>query len=98
MTHNHYGLLCDIYTNFQSSNYGKEPEPVLNKANFFKHAPVFLIDCSKQNESLNSGPVDIRLEFKSGGIVSNQTSAYCLIIHGHIVEYNCISGNVRKLV
>lgn len=95
---NQYALLYDMYANFQTSYYGKESEPLLSKADFLKYAPLIVIDCSKQNESLKSGPVDIRLEFESADMIPLQTSAYCLILHDRIVEYNCISGNVKKLV
>lgn len=95
---NQYALLYDMYANFQASYYGKEPEPLLSKANFIKYAPLIVIDCSKQNEFLKSGPVDIRLEFESTVPFPPQTSAYCLILHDRIVEYNPISGGVKKLV
>ena len=98
ITCNQYALLYDMYANFQASYYGKESEPLLSKADFLQYAPLIVIDCSKQNESLKSGPVDIRLEFESADNVPAGTSAYCLILHDRIVEYNCISRNVKKLV
>ncbi|XP_015118785.1 uncharacterized protein LOC107042301 [Diachasma alloeum] len=58
--HNQYALLYDMYSNFQSSYYGKEAEPLLSKTDF-----LIVTDCSKQNEYLKPGPVDIRLEFES---------------------------------
>ncbi|XP_057327117.1 uncharacterized protein LOC130674212 [Microplitis mediator] len=95
---NQYALLYDMYTNFQTSYYGKEPEPLLTKAAFLKEAPLYVIDCSKQNEAIKSGPVDVRVEFESKVPFSPQTSAYCLILHDRIIEYNPISNNVRKLM
>lgn len=95
---NQYALLYEMYTNFQSSYYGKDAEPLLNKSDFKNYAPLIVIDCSKQNESLKSGPVDIRLEFEAKNNFPAETSAYCLIIHDRIVEYNPISGGVKKLV
>ncbi|XP_044586001.1 uncharacterized protein LOC123266038 [Cotesia glomerata] len=97
ITNNQYALMCDMYTNFQSAYYGKEAEPLLAKKDFLNKAPLYIIDCSKQNESIKSGPVDIRLEFESSAQFPNQTTAYCLIIHDRIVEYNPISRTVRKL-
>ncbi|XP_053597687.1 uncharacterized protein LOC128668551 [Microplitis demolitor] len=98
IANNQYALLCDMYINFQISYYNKEPEPLLTKKKFLKQAPLYVIDCSKQNESIKSGPVDIRLEFESANQFPAQTSAYCLIIHDRIVEYNPISSIVRKLI
>ncbi|XP_053597495.1 uncharacterized protein LOC128668453 [Microplitis demolitor] len=98
IANNQYALLYDMYINFQISYYNKELEPLLTKKKFLEQAPLYVIDCSKQNESIKSGPVDIRLEFKSTNQFPAQTSAYCLIIHDRIVEYNPISSIVRKLI
>ncbi|XP_044005534.1 uncharacterized protein LOC122850452 [Aphidius gifuensis] len=62
------------------------------------HNPLIVIDCPKQNKFLKSGPVDIRLEFESTTQFPAQTSSYCLVLYDRIIEYNPISGSVRKLV
>lgn len=95
---NQYALLYDMYVNFQTSYYAKGAEPLLNRKQFLDYAPLVVIDCSKQNDTLKSGPVDIRLEFEAKNNFPAETSAYCLILHDRIVEYNPISGGVRKLV
>lgn len=95
---NQYALLYEMYANFQTSYYNKEAEPWLNKSKFLKYAPLAVIDCSKQNDSLKSGPVDIHIEFEARNNIPAHTSAYCLIIHDRIVEYNPLSGGVKKLV
>ena len=87
-----------MYANFQKSYYGKDSEPILKKINFLTHAPLIVIDCSKQNESLKSAPVDVRLEFEARDNFPALTSAYCLILHDRIVQYNPVSGDVKKLV
>lgn len=94
---NQYAILYNMYTNFQISYYDKESEPLLSKSDFLDRAPLITIDCSKQNESLKSGPVDIRLEFETSVAFPANTSAYCMIIHDRIVEYKPISGTVKKL-
>ena len=86
-----------MYTNFQANYYGKEPQPLLSRE-FINFAPLVVIDCSKQNESLKYGPVHFRLEFKASENFPAQTSAYCLILHDRLVEYEPISGGVKKLV
>ncbi|XP_044578891.1 uncharacterized protein LOC123261364 [Cotesia glomerata] len=96
--HNQYALLYHMYTVFQTSYYNKEAEPLLSKMKFLDQAPLCVIDCSKQNEAIKSGPVDIRLEFESSNQFASNTTAYCLIIHDHIIEYNPISSTVCKLV
>lgn len=98
IANNQYAILYDMYTNFQASYYDKEPEPLLSKRQFLTKAPLIVIDCAKQNESLKSGPVDIRLEFDSNTDFPANTTAYCLIVHDRIVEYHPISGTVKKLM
>lgn len=98
IAHNQYALAYNMFTNFQTSYYDKEPEPLLNKANYLEHAPLIIIDCSKQSEALKSGPVDVRIEFEAVTQFPARTSAYCLVLHDRIVQYNPISGTVRKLV
>ncbi|XP_015119982.1 uncharacterized protein LOC107043154 [Diachasma alloeum] len=98
ITHNQSALLYDMYTSFQTSYYHKEPEPLFSRAEFLETAPLIVIDCSKQNEFLKSGPVDIRLEFESSADFPNNTAAYCLILHDRIIEYSLLSGSVKKLI
>ncbi|XP_031788862.1 uncharacterized protein LOC116417886 [Nasonia vitripennis] len=66
-------------------------------ASRFDHSLV-VIDCSRQNESPKSAPVDVCLEFEAKKDFPANTSAYCLILHDRIVQYNPISGDVKKLV
>ena len=95
---NQYALLYDMYVNFQASYFEKNPEPLLNKTDFIDHIPLIVIDCSKQNESIKSAPVDVRLEFEAHDNFPAGTSIYCLILHDRIVQYNPVSGDVKKLV
>lgn len=93
-----FAVLYNMYAAFQSSYYEKEAEPLLTKSQFINYLPLIVIDCSKQNEALKSGAVDVRLEFESRENFDNQTAAYCLILHDRIVQYKPISGDVKKLV
>lgn len=95
---NRYALLYDMYSNFQQSYYGRESNPLLNPSDFGKNVPIVLIDCSHQNEAVKSGPVDIRLEFKTANPIPPQTSAYCLLIHDRIVDYNPLTNEIKKHV
>ena len=94
---NRYSLLYDMFTNFQESYYNKNPAPMVGKNEFKERLPLIIIDCSKQNEILKSGSVDVRLEFEAQENFPEGTSAYALIIHDRIIEYNPMSGDVRKL-
>ncbi|XP_015124430.1 uncharacterized protein LOC107046341 [Diachasma alloeum] len=98
ITHNQYSQLYNTYTDFQTFYYGKEPEPLLNRDAFLKTAPLIVIDCSKPNKFLKTGPVDIRLEFELTQIFPYTTAAYCLILHDRIIEYHPLSGGVKKMI
>lgn len=95
---NQFAVLYDMFANFQHSYYGKNAEPMLTKAQFINNLPLIVIDCSKQNDSLKNAPVDVRLEFESKNNFPADTSAYCLILHDRIIEYNAVSGDVRKMI
>jgi len=60
--------------------------------NYYGH-----IDCSRQNESIKSATVDVRIEFDCKENVPMNTTAYCLIIHDRVVQYNPLTNVVRKI-
>ena len=96
---NQFALLYEMFTQFQTSYYNrKNAKPLINKATFINEIPLVVIDCSKQNETIKFGPVDIRLEIETSIAFPANTTAYCLILHDKIIEYKPISGEVRKLV
>ena len=65
-----------MYSRFQTAYYGKEAEPLLYKKDFLNYEPLVVIDyCSKQNELLKTGPVDVRLEFESHQKFPAETTA-----------------------
>jgi hypothetical protein len=89
--------LYEMYAAFQSSYYDSKPQPLLNIQNFKEYAPIGVIDCSRQNEVLNSGTVDIRLEMDFESEIPAHTTCYCLIIHDRIVKYSPLTNLVRIL-
>lgn len=93
-----YGILYDMYARFQSSYYGKTNSPLLNPETFKSLAPIVVIDCSKQNESIKSSTVDIRIEFELEENIPDQTTAYCLILHDTIVTYTPLTGVVKRII
>lgn len=101
-TSNRYGLLYNMYARFKSSYYyndmiGKSASPTMTPKDFKQYAPLVVIDCSKQVESVKSSTIDVRLEFESEKDFPNSTTAYCLILHDVIYEYTPLSGVVRRL-
>lgn len=95
---NRYALLYEMYKNFQHSYFRRQSQPCLNWSEFKSIAPIIIIDCSHQNESIKSGTVDIRLEFKTSENIPPLTSAFCLLLHDQIIEYNPFTSEVRKLI
>lgn len=92
-----FSLLYSMYIKFQQSFYNRTSEPMLSFSDFKKIAPLFVIDCSRQNESLKTAPVDVRLEIEFDKNIEANTSAYCLIVHDRVIEYNSFTNIVTKL-
>jgi hypothetical protein len=89
-----------MYRSFQEANYpGRENNsPLLTLKNFKDMAPLVVIDCSKQNEQVKTVPIEIRLEFKAKVAFPANTTAYCVILHDRVVEYNPLTGDVQRVV
>lgn len=68
--------------------------PLLKYSDFADKA-LFVIDCTKQNESLKTATIDCRLEIESHQNFDVQTSAICLIIYDSMFEYYPLSSQVR---
>lgn len=62
---------------------------------FLTH-PIFAFDCTRSDESLFGGVVDVRLEINARNNIPANTSAYCLIIHDNQIEYSPFSSIVMK--
>lgn len=89
MYNNYYSTLYEMFANFQRSYYGKKTNhPMLTTTQFKSIAPLVVIHSSRQKETLNRGPVEVRVEFNTGSNIPVKTSAYCLILHDCVVQYN----------
>lgn len=62
----------------------------------YANRPVFVFDCSRTDESIKSGMVDVRLEIEASENFPLNTSAYCLIIHDNLVWYSPFSSIVYR--
>jgi len=65
--------------------------------NYKDKAPINVLDLTHQNESVKSGPIDIRIDVKTLNNIPAKTSPYCLIIHGKLFENTPLSNEVRKI-
>jgi hypothetical protein len=95
---NRWSILYDTYASFCKNYYGYEYlEPSLTVSLFLRYGPFVIIDCSRQNESFKSATVDVRLEFECKENMPNNTTAYCLIMHDRVIQYNPLTNVVRKI-
>lgn len=94
---NKFNIIYDMYSKFRHSYYNLPVDPLLDRDSFKSKAPLFVIDCSRQNDSLKTGPVDVRLEVETSETIPTDTTAYCLIFNDRIFEYRPLSSIVRKL-
>jgi len=60
---------------------------LLNVLSFIEKRAFSVIDCSRQNESVKSATVDVRIEFDCKENMPANIIAYCLIIHDRVIEY-----------
>lgn len=72
-------------------------KPILDFVAFNNHA-LFVIDCSKRDETSKNSTVDVKLEIESSEPFPANTRACCIIIHDRIMEYFSLSGIVRNSV
>lgn len=100
-TNNQYAVLYEMYAKFRNSYYQNSEltcSPLLNLSEFKSVAPLVVIDCSRQNEAIKQGVVDIRIVIQSKTNIPADTSAYCLIIHDNLITYNPYTNIVNRLV
>lgn len=98
ITKKRFALLYIMYACFQNSYYhGYGASPDLFPEQFKRKAPVFVIDCSRQDESFKAAAVNVRLQFEAVDNFSEKTTACCMIIHYSLVEYTSLSNTVRRL-
>ncbi|KAJ8969747.1 hypothetical protein NQ317_009581 [Molorchus minor] len=83
-----------MYTQF-SKLFASNNKPMLDYEDFNSRA-LFVIDCSKRNDSIKSSTVDVKLEIESRNSFPQNTKAYCIIIHDRVMEYLALSGVYDK--
>jgi len=88
-----------MYAHFRRAYYGIDCfETLLNVLSFVEKKPFMVIDRSRQNESIKSATVDVRIEFDCKENVPANTTAYCFIIHDRVAQYNPLTNVVRKII
>lgn len=57
---------------------------------------LFTFDCTRSDESIKTGMVDVRIEIESSQNIPANTSAYCLIIHDNLFRYSPFTSMVQR--
>ena len=92
-----WALLYEMYAQFQKSfYYRRQGEPCYEPIKFHGVCPLVVIDCSRQNESLKTGAIDIRLEFETTKNIPANTTAFCLILHDRLIKYSPLTNIVKS--
>lgn len=89
-----YLQLLNIQKSYYSGQEG--PNPLPYGLSEFEQNPIFAFDCSRTDESLLNGAVDIRLEINASENIPDKTAAYCLLIYDNQFEYSPFSSIVVK--
>ncbi|XP_024881475.1 uncharacterized protein LOC112460820 [Temnothorax curvispinosus] len=94
-----FAVLYEMYAKFRGAYYGNDRDDALfSPREFARVAPLAVIDCFRQNESVKSATVDVRIEFENKENVPPKTSAFCLIVHDRVIEYSPLTNVVRKII
>lgn len=98
MTENHFHELYYMVQNIQQSYYNEISfyNPTGYDLTNFSKKPVFAFDCTRSDESVKAGMVDVRLELEASTNFAPNTAAYCLIIHDNLVRYSPFSSIVHR--
>ena len=95
--HSNYVEQYKAFTAIQNSYYPAEADnPTSYGYDTFGTYPIFTFDCSRTDESLLGGTVDIRLEIEARANIAAHTVANCLIIYDNYFEYSPFSSIVVK--
>jgi len=57
--------------------------------------PIVVVGLSYQNESVKTGPIDVRISKELKTPSHENTQAYCLHIHDRLVKYDPSNGKVQ---
>lgn len=99
-----YLELFNMFTKIQQTYYNETSNfnPVTMNLNqdvnidSFGMNPIFVFDCSRSDERIKNGMVDVRIEMETRINFHPNTAAYCLIIHDNLVRYSPFTGHVIR--
>lgn len=89
-----YHAFLQIQKSYYNSRGGDNPTDYGYTS--FLNTPIFTFDCSRNDDSLIGGAVDVRLEINARANIPENTSAFCVIIYDNYFEYSPFSSIVVK--
>lgn len=94
-----FSQVYEAYSNFRKVYYADTLSYPLLTMNELKKQGLVFIDCSHQEESLKAGTVDLSIHFETVDSTpfKENTTAYCLLIHDKIVQYNPLTNLVETI-
>lgn len=96
--HELYLSLMKIQQSYYNGTGGTNPSAEALTFASLQNNTFFAFDCTKTNETVKPGMVDVRVEIESRENIPANTSAYCLIIHDNIISYSPFSSLVHRQV
>jgi len=85
-----------MFTNYFNGVIVKE-EMQINIMDFKSYYPLLVFDVSYQSENLKSAPVDIRVKLQFNSSLSNDVTAYALILSDKIIKL-ASDGNKMNII
>ncbi|KAJ8913909.1 hypothetical protein NQ315_005706 [Exocentrus adspersus] len=85
------------YTEFFPSYMSRMQKRFLLDFKAFKARTLFVIDCSRRDESMKPSTVDVRLDIETSEGFPANTRAYCILVHDSIMEHLPLSEIVKNL-
>lgn len=96
--HELYVMLTKIQQSYYNGTGGTNPHAETLTFAELRNNTIFAFDCTRTNETIKPGMVDVRIEIESRANIPANTSAYCLIIHDNLIQYSPFTGLVHRQV
>lgn len=94
--HELYMMFARVQKTYYNGAGGTSPLDTFRTFEQFLLRPLFAFDCSRTEESIKPGMVDVRLEIEASQNIPANTSAYCMIIHDNLVRYSPFTSAVHR--
>lgn len=94
----HYFELFNMMSNIQHEYYNgtSDNNPLDTTTEAFKRVALFVFDCSRSDESVKNGMVDVRIEMEARQNIPANTTAFCLIIHDNLLRYSPSTNIIHR--